>query len=100
MTLHDLGDAEVDFWGSATVQRAAWSFYFQPNGAFVWVRFRPNPAMRPASLDEVTPSSNEQFRDFMRGAKMMHTISVEYAGQGMEQMLEAAIAKLIQLSDV
>lgn len=95
-----MGEAEVDFWGIARVQRAGWSFYFKPDGTFHWIRFKPNPMTRPTTLAELTPTNSEQFRDFMRGARMTHTVTVEPTGRPLEEMLQEAIAKLIQLTEL
>jgi hypothetical protein len=99
LDLHDLDDADVDFWGSLRVQRAAWSFYFAPDGSFAWVRFKRNPMVGGDGL-ELSPSNDAQFRDFMRGARITHTVCVERTGGTLADMLKEAIAKLIQLSSV
>jgi hypothetical protein len=60
VTLHDLGDNEVDFFGDIVVGGAIFDFYLQPDGTFIQVRFRPNPIWpnKFSSTDDQHPKGN------------------------------------------
>jgi hypothetical protein len=100
LTIHveSLGDADVDFWGYASVQRWRRDFFLTPTGQFVEVRFKPNPRMsRPGS--EQHPKDGHEFRrwavDF---AKSLAPISPHISGMAVGDFLHEAIAKLIELA--
>jgi hypothetical protein len=97
VSLHYVGDGEVDVHGHGRVQQAEWDFHLTPTGAFCHVRFRGNP-MVSRDASERQPRSTAEYakwvNTFSRG---MGEIVIERMALRAEALFHEMMAKMIEL---
>jgi hypothetical protein len=99
LELHDLGDAEVDFWGSLKVQRWQRDFYVKPDGHYVSVWFRPHPLYPPRPAADLRPRDGAQFREWaVVYARAAAPIVPEKTMTTPSELVHEGIEKLILLA--